>query len=892
MALTGSYRINFTDPKKGNFIIEPYTANGTVTATSETLHHKATRADTSLLLYGQYVPNYGEQIHENMVRLLENFCGEAEPTNAIEGQLWYDVGDSFNVIGLSATGATIEGNQTAAFGQFAATGTVLTVWYGPLTIVDNTYTSVDVKVASATANVDGTTNVVLTNTEGAQYALPATAVGGFITVKQDSGLGRLRVRVKNDDDELVWADVVSFQCAPTAPPTETRMNGDAWYDTSTSLLKVYLNGVWQEVTKNHLPLSGGSMSGPIHMGGNVISFTGPVTASSTLTPKSYVDATVASAVADVSAGSNAAIDDLTTRLVAVETVLPNKLSRDGGNIRNALVFGDDAATPSVLKGIDMKNMPIANPLVTWNAADYLVAAADPHYVVDKEYVAKALSQHISDIVHNEKGYLLEQIDGRGLIPGNIYYDGDYSLSWNRNNTIYSTFVRENAFVIQTGSNAEDVLELRHGSQPPQLTNPSLAVGLDFVKSFQTLYLFDGQPQPVYGGGITDMNDDTAAASKGFVRTHVAAETSGLLPVIGGAFAYNGPANTYTLTLNRNGADPVSIDLFHTHRANTLSYVYGELANWIGGSEDLVKASLEANGIDLLAVPMSNMLTELNRWKAPIRGATFVDLPSVGSSFDVLSVDVPGNRFELNEAPTTLVAGMTVNIVRWDDILNFTVVSVVTEVDNTDPMDPWTSYWLVVEEPVPTDHDPAINQWKARFGWLTDKTEGHLLLTRTGLDFELDKKQDTIVEGTTAQYYRGDKTWATLDKAAVGLANVSNTSDANKPVSTATQTALDGKQDISAHLTVAASGNFTSAQNGDFIESTSATAITLTIPTGLPANWSAEVYQGGAGQVTIAADGGVTLRAPNGAKTASQYAVIKIRKLGTTETFVVYLDTVV
>jgi Chaperone of endosialidase len=46
------------------------------------------------------------------------------------------------------------------------------------------------------------------------------------------------------------------------------------------------------------------------------------------------------------------------------------------------------------------------------------------------------------------------------------------------------------------------------------------------------------------------------------------------------------------------------------------------------------------------------------------------------------------------------------------------------------------------------------------------------------------RQALIVAGTTAQYYRGDKTFVTLDKAAVGLANVDNTSDAAKPVSTA------------------------------------------------------------------------------------------------------------
>lgn len=57
---------------------------------------------------------------------------------------------------------------------------------------------------------------------------------------------------------------------------------------------------------------------------------------------------------------------------------------------------------------------------------------------------------------------------------------------------------------------------------------------------------------------------------------------------------------------------------------------------------------------------------------------------------------------------------------------------------------------------------------------------------------LTTKEPTITAGTVAQYWRGDKTFQTLDKTAVGLANVDNTSDANKPVSTATQTALDLK----------------------------------------------------------------------------------------------------
>ncbi len=68
------------------------------------------------------------------------------------------------------------------------------------------------------------------------------------------------------------------------------------------------------------------------------------------------------------------------------------------------------------------------------------------------------------------------------------------------------------------------------------------------------------------------------------------------------------------------------------------------------------------------------------------------------------------------------------------------------------------------------------------------------VSSNGVFDALATKENTITAGTTSQYYRGDKTFQTLDKTAVGLGNVDNTSDANKPISTATQTALNAKQD--------------------------------------------------------------------------------------------------
>lgn len=57
---------------------------------------------------------------------------------------------------------------------------------------------------------------------------------------------------------------------------------------------------------------------------------------------------------------------------------------------------------------------------------------------------------------------------------------------------------------------------------------------------------------------------------------------------------------------------------------------------------------------------------------------------------------------------------------------------------------------------------------------------------TATQTALNNKEATIALGTAAQYWRGDKSWQSLNKAAVGLSNVDNTSDLNKPISIATQ----------------------------------------------------------------------------------------------------------
>lgn len=52
------------------------------------------------------------------------------------------------------------------------------------------------------------------------------------------------------------------------------------------------------------------------------------------------------------------------------------------------------------------------------------------------------------------------------------------------------------------------------------------------------------------------------------------------------------------------------------------------------------------------------------------------------------------------------------------------------------------------------------------------------LTNYATTVQLATKENTITAGTTGQYWRGDKSWQTLDKTAVGLGNVPNTDATN------------------------------------------------------------------------------------------------------------------
>jgi len=87
----------------------------------------------------------------------------------------------------------------------------------------------------------------------------------------------------------------------------------------------------------------------------------------------------------------------------------------------------------------------------------------------------------------------------------------------------------------------------------------------------------------------------------------------------------------------------------------------------------------------------------------------------------------------------------------------------------------------------------------RVGWVPQPVGAAIpaaIVGPPGVGSDASPREPIIAPGTTAQYWRGDKAWALLDKSAAGLGNVDNTSDAAKPVSTAQAAALAARLNAS------------------------------------------------------------------------------------------------
>lgn len=84
-----------------------------------------------------------------------------------------------------------------------------------------------------------------------------------------------------------------------------------------------------------------------------------------------------------------------------------------------------------------------------------------------------------------------------------------------------------------------------------------------------------------------------------------------------------------------------------------------------------------------------------------------------------------------------------------------------------------------------------------------------------MESDIAGKEPTISAGTTSQYRRGDKSWQTLDKTAVGLGNVDNTSDSTK--NSAVVTLTNKTIDLTSNTLTGTKAQFDSAcSDGNFL----------------------------------------------------------------------------
>jgi hypothetical protein len=169
---------------------------------------------------------------------------------------------------------------------------------------------------------------------------------------------------------------------------------------------------------------------------------------------------------------------------------------------------------------------------------------------------------------------------------------------------------------------------------------------------------------------------------------------------------------------------------------------------------------------------------------------------------------------------------------------------------------------------------------------TDADKPVSTATQTALDLKADQTGVDLKAPLASPTFTG--TVAGVSKAMVGLTNADDTTDANKPVSTATQTALDLKSDTEvASTTKVASYILALVDAGTVVLMNVAGANTLTIPpnatVAFPIGTVVIIHQYGAGTTTVTAGAGVTLRSKGSLLAMDgQYSFASLYKQGTDE----------
>lgn len=278
----GDYTINFTDTAKNSFRVNVNTTNGPCFPTFNCSPSNSNGQNTSLLLYGYGVSNYGERIQENLVHMLENFAGSAYPYKPIQGQLWYavnnywydttGVGTWFKWSGTTWVSITTPPNISSSPPQndgqlFLRTGPRL---FQYKTVPDTGGTVLEQELVF---NIDNQTPFVAPNNN------------------------KPPIQILKVYDGTTWTNVadITITTVSSVEPLDPT-DGDLWYDTNVGQqkLKIFDGSLWVDTinTSDFVNNSGDTMTGILDMNGQKITNLPAPTANNDAVRKSYVDSQI------------------------------------------------------------------------------------------------------------------------------------------------------------------------------------------------------------------------------------------------------------------------------------------------------------------------------------------------------------------------------------------------------------------------------------------------------------------------------------------------------------------------------------------------------------------------------------------------------------------------
>ena len=291
------YIIHKTNPFTSNtaFSISEFTSSGPTFPTVNLTGPGALSIDTTLFLFGKGQPNYGEQLQENLVRLLENFAGPSEPVSPTVGQIWFR---EITVI------RTNSGNDWWEWDKSSST------W---IPFVPQSYTPANVTAGShGDYFLDTTSGVLYRKVLLPQHPLSGSVVkivhNIFPTVTNPNTENIKPIYhlvVWNGDQWIDVNNVITNSTANTIFYDSLSLPeiGNLWFDTSEEQLKIYTSSGWTSVAEKYLPLAGGTLNSGANIilsGGTILGLPATPTDPTEAVSKDYVDSLVFGAVPSIS----------------------------------------------------------------------------------------------------------------------------------------------------------------------------------------------------------------------------------------------------------------------------------------------------------------------------------------------------------------------------------------------------------------------------------------------------------------------------------------------------------------------------------------------------------------------------------------------------------------